>query len=598
VNPGRPHRQFRRRCFTETNVIAALLYLQYHSVRNRLVSRFKRLQQPKYLVGAIVGGLYFYLYFFRYLFRGFGGRPMANLAISPEHLQLFELGGALLLFIIVVLAWMIPHERAALTFTEAEVAFLFPAPVTRRTLIHFKLLRSQLRIFFSVLLLTLVSRRFGGNIWIHAAGWWLILSTLNLHLLGSSFARTLLLDRGISNRLRRLLVFGLALALAGAVWVWAKRTLPAPGPADGANLDAVLDYARRVLTAGPALYLLYPFRLVVRPFLAPDAAAFFAALAPGLLIFLLHYLWVVYSDVAFEEASVEASQKLAARVAAVRAGNWRGVKKNQKARRPWFRLTPTGPAATALFWKNLIGVGQVFSVRLWIIIAVVMVIFGFVFAGQAHNQGISMAVAFFVAIALVYSLLLGPQVLRLDFRNDLPLADILKTFPMRGWQIALGEILAPVAILAVVQWVLLAVGAGLVFCLPVKQEALFLAIAFGAAFLLPVLDLLLLLIPNAAVLLFPSWIQAGRDSPRGIEATGQRLIFALGQMFVLLLALLPAAAAFVGVFFLLYFAFGPAAAVPVAAFAATMVLAAEAGLGVMLLGKLFERFDVTEEPVS
>ena len=178
--------------------------------------------------------------------------------------------------------------------------------------------------------------------------------------------------------------------------------------------------------------------------------------------------------------------------------------------------------------------------------------------------------------------------LRLDFRNDLPLADILKTFPMRGWQIALGEILAPVAILAVVQWVLLAVGAGLVFCLPVKQEALFLAIAFGAAFLLPVLDLLL----------FPSWIQAGRDSPRGIEATGQRLIFALGQMFVLLLALLPAAAAFVGVFFLLYFAFGPAAAVPVAAFAATMVLAAEAGLGVMLLGKLFERFDVTEEPVS
>jgi hypothetical protein len=139
--------------------------------------------------------------------------------------------------------------------------------------------------------------------------------------------------------------------------------------------------------------------------------------------------------------------------------------------------------------------------------------------------------------------------LRLDFRNDLPLADILKTFPMRGWQIALGEILAPVAVLAAFQWLLLLFGAGLVFCLPVKPEALFLAIACGAAFLLPVLDLLLMLIPNAAVLLFPSWIQAGRDSPRGIEATGQRLIFALGQMLVLLLALLPAAAAFTGVFY-------------------------------------------------
>src|SRR5208283_2540525 len=130
-------------------MFSALLYLQYHTFRNRLVSRFKRLKQPKYLVGAIVGGLYFYFYFFRYLFRGFGGRPGMNLAVSPEHLRLFELFGALALFVIVLLAWIIPRERAALTFTEAEVAFLFPAPVTRRNLIHYKLIRSQMRIFFS-----------------------------------------------------------------------------------------------------------------------------------------------------------------------------------------------------------------------------------------------------------------------------------------------------------------------------------------------------------------------------------------------------------------------------------------------------------------
>ena len=159
-------------------MIAALLYLQYHTFRNRLVSRFKRLKQPKYLIGAIVGGLYFYFYFFRYLFRGFGGRPAVDMTVSPEHLQLFELLGALALFVIVLLAWIIPHERAALTFTEAEVAFLFPAPITRRALIHFKLLRSQFGILFTTLLFTLFSRRFGGNAWIHAFGWWLLLSTL------------------------------------------------------------------------------------------------------------------------------------------------------------------------------------------------------------------------------------------------------------------------------------------------------------------------------------------------------------------------------------------------------------------------------------
>src|SRR5208282_514631 len=143
-----------------------------------------------------------------------------------------------------------------------------------------------------------------------------------------------------------------------------------------------------------------------------------------------------------------------------------------------------------------------------------VVVFGVMFASKPQSHGFSIVAAFLIAIALGYSLLLGPQLLRLDFRQDLPLADILKTFPLRGWQIALGEILAPVVVLAACQWLLLLVGAGLVFYLPGKQEALFLAIALGAAFLLPVLDLLLLLIPNAAVLLFPSWIQTGKDSPR------------------------------------------------------------------------------------
>jgi hypothetical protein len=116
--------------------------------------------------------------------------------------------------------------------------------------------------------------------------------------------------------------------------------------------------------------------------------------------------------------------------------------------------------------------------------------------------------------------------------------------------------------------------------------------------LLPALDFLLLLIPNAAVLLFPSWIQSGKDSPRGIEATGQRLIFAVGQMLALLLALVPAALAFAAVYFPLKFALGPIAPVPFASLAATIIVAAEAGLGVRLLGRWFERFDVTEEPAS
>jgi len=574
-------------------MIAAFLYLQIVSARNRLVSRFQRLRQPKYLLGAVVGGLYFYFYFFRYLFLGHNGR-IAQAALPPEYGAVVESLAALLLFIIVLLAWLLPGDRAALTFTEAEVAFFFPAPVSRRMLVQFKLVRSQLRIFFSALLLTLFSRRFGGHVLIHAFGWWLILSTMSLHFLGASFARTLLLDHGISNRRRRLLVTALAAGLGIFVWQWTKKTLPPPTAADTADLTALANYAQQVLHTGPAEGLLYPFHLLARPFFAADAAAFFSALAPALLLFLLHYLWVTFADVAFEEASIEASQKLAERVAAMRAGNWQAAKKTQKAKRAWFRLTPTGPAATALLWKNLIGVGQIFTARLWLILAIIVIALVAGFGQSSHAENLGMVAVIIIAAVLGYSLLLGPQLLRLDFRHDLPQAEILKTFPLRGWQIALGEILAPVVVLAGFQWLLVLIGFGLVLFLPGKHAALIVAIGLSAACVLPVLDFLLLLIPNAAVLLFPSWVQAGKDSPRGIEATGQRLIFAVGQLLALLVALVPATLGFLAVYYPLKLAIGPITPIPFAALAATVIVAAEAALGVWWLGRFFERLDVTE----
>src|SRR5262245_25932374 len=113
-------------------MISALFYLQFHSVKNRLVQRFKRLKQPKYLFGAIVGALYFYWYFFRVLFgpRGSWQPPGGTVVPSlPTDPLLYESIGALIFFVVVLLAWVFPGQRAALVFTEPEVAFLFPAPV-------------------------------------------------------------------------------------------------------------------------------------------------------------------------------------------------------------------------------------------------------------------------------------------------------------------------------------------------------------------------------------------------------------------------------------------------------------------------------------
>src|SRR5579862_3040433 len=256
----KPARRTSKRCFSgrlareaAEGMVSALLYLQYHSITNRLFFRFRRLKQPKYLFGGIVGALYFYIYFFRYLFT-LPGTRRPSLAMgggTPASLALYESIGAAIFLIAVLLAWLLPHERAALAFSEAEVAFLFPAPVTRRGLIHFKLLRSQGAILFTAFVLMLVTNRFGGKFWIHAAGWWLILSTFNLHLLGSSFARTRLLDRGITNWTRRFIILGLVLMTGAAVVIWERRALPAPDLGQMSDLQGLQDYLEAVLTSGP-----------------------------------------------------------------------------------------------------------------------------------------------------------------------------------------------------------------------------------------------------------------------------------------------------------------------------------------------------------
>jgi putative ABC exporter len=575
-------------------MIAALIYLQANSFRNRVRSWLKRLKHPKYLAGAVVGGAYFYFYFFRHLFTT-PDRRAAFGTVSPEMLSLLESLAAALLLVIILMAWVVPHERAALTFTEAEIAFLFPAPISRRGLIHFKLLRSQFRIFVTIFFLTLVSNRLGGSAWIHAAGWWLVLSALNLHLLGSSFARTMLLDRGITNWQRRSVILGILAVLAIAVFLWGRKTFPPLNLAALENFADGRDYVHQLLESGPIPYLLFPFRLVVQPYFAPDPAAFLRVLGPAVLLIALQYWWVVRANVAFEEASLEVSQKLAARIASVRAGNWQNAGRPGRKRRAPFSLKPLGFPPMALFWKNLISAGQMFTLRLWIFLAIIAGVMLISSGIGRRGSDLMSVVAMIGGMLLIWSVLFGPQLLRQDLRQDLVHADVLKLFPLRGWQIVVGEMLAPVAILTGIQWLLVIVASMGLWKIPHVTPPLAFAIIVSTALLLPALNAVMLLIPNAGVLVFPGWFQTGKDGPQGIEATGQRLIMMLGQLLALAVALVPAVVIFVVIFLIGKIFVAPAAVILPASVAATIVLVAEAWIGVMLLGKVFEQFDLSVE---
>jgi hypothetical protein len=582
------------------SVVGGLVFLRVTTLRNAIVSRFQRLKQPKYLIGAIFGVAYFYFLIFRRM--SAPPRPAAAFAQSlpTDQLPTVAAIGALALTVFVALYWLWPRSRAALTFSEAEIAFLFPAPIGRKTLIHYRTISAQLRILFTSLLLALFSSPWTflhGGAPVRIVGWWLILATLDLHAVGSSFAITRLLDRGMTSLRRQLLTFAIAALVLGLALGAAWRGLRAPNPEDLAGPIAIARYVGSLLTTGPLSWLLLPATWVVRPLLAPNARAFLAALGPALLLYALHYAWVLRAEVSFEEASIAKAEKRAARRAtALRDGtpsNWRT---ERKARPAPFKLSSRGRPELAFLWKNLLASASYLRPRVALIIAAVIVV-GCNWATRMELDVLRNVVAMFAMVGAGYTFVLGPLLARQDLRLDLPNTDILKTYPLRGWQIVLGEVLAPVAIVTVMLWLML-LAAALTFQ-PQHVEWLTpgtrMAATLAIALLLPPLCAIQVLVMNAAVVLFPAWIPQGADRGGGIDVIGQRIFFLAGLFFVMIGALLPAAVGAAAIFFATLWVVGAPVAAGLAFVVALAVLSVEIGLAIRWLGVRFERFDLSAE---
>ncbi len=580
----------------------ALVYLEACSWGNRLRMQARRLRKPKYLLGALVGGAYFFFLFIGPML-GMGPRG-ARLAVSPLGdgvRPLVEMLGALGMAAMVLLTWLLPSRRAAVNFSEAEIAFLFPAPLSRRTLIHYHILRAQIPILLSSLLMMVFTGRFasGGHWWWHWIGWWLVVSALEMHRLGAMFVMTRLLDEGMTPSRRRWLVFGVAGVVLMVLVAWVRATVPAPAWDKLGGLTQITDYLKQVAVSGPAFWLLLPFRLLLRPMLAADGVAFALAVLPALAVVAALYAWAVRSEASFEEATLEFAERRAKVVAAMRAGNWHLTRSKRRRIGAPFRLRPTGPRAVALLWKNLISAGNIFTIRLWAGVGIGVVTMAAICATTTPG---ALAPKIVTGMLIAWTPLLfwlGPQMMVMDFRQDLAAMELLKTWPLPGRQVVLGEVLAPVTILTVVQWLfvtLILVSSGAIGGVPVTPAT---RVAWGAGVMIlaPGINLISQLLVNGVVLLFPAWVKlGGLGRGQGFEAMGQQMLMMLGQMLALGLALVVPAGLFALVFF------GGRAWLPVwlvvpsAALTALTALLAEAYAALCMLGDWFERMDVSDEP--
>jgi hypothetical protein len=256
-------------------------------------------------------------------------------------------------------------------------------------------------------------------------------------------------------------------------------------------------------------------------------------------------------------------------------------------------LAPSGRPEWAFVWKAALQTFRSIDARALVRSLVVLAVLLAVTLMATRARAVVLLAGVFSAWAAVFSVLLVPQIVRMDLREDLAYLDLLKTWPIRGSAVLRGEIVWPSMLVTVMAWIfgLVAMAASLAARsrVPFGSRG-----SFWLALLLAIPGMVLAqyTMHNGMAVLFPGWVPLGAARTRGVDAIGQRLIMLAATWIGLLVALLPGAL----VTALLFTAVGRPALnwiLPVGGLAMTVGVTVEMLLATRALGPLFERLDLT-----
>jgi hypothetical protein len=486
-----------------------------------------------------------------------------------------------LLFVAAV-SWFAPLESGLLDFSEAETQFLFPAPVSRRQLLMHRMLRSQIGMLFGAVIFSVALPSVAGpdRLWLGVA-MWLLFVTAKVYFTGVSLARARF--RAGSARERRLawLPAGVVLTATAIVAAALTRAFLAAPPS---GLRDVLKLVGDVSLQPVPRVVLWPFMAVMRPVFATSPGAYFTALAGSAAVLAAAVLWVLKSDEAFHDAADEAARRRGRQTQGQQAVSYR-------ARGGGWALAPIGRPEGAFAWKAAMQTLRVVDKRgLARIVAVFFALT--VVATSAGRQGPAATLGTFAIAAAAFAILVAPQVLRVDIRQDLQHLELLKTWPVKASAVVRGELIWPGILITGIAWAMIAVAATLSgTVLPRVGIGWRLGTGLGVAIVAPALVFAQLTVHNAVALMFPAWVPLGTQRPRGLDAMGQRIIMLGGTWLMLVVMAAPGAIAGGLVWFVGGRFFGPAMLIPSATVCAA-VIAVEVLLATEALGPVYERLDV------
>ncbi len=498
------------------------------------------------------------------VFAAWLGPSLVMVAITPVETDTarFRGGFPLALLGITLLYALQALAQKGVSFSVAEVDFLFSAPLSRRQLLLYKIAAGMPGLLLLALFLSLFVRSY--------APWWIFgffgiaLAVLFLQLVGMAVALVSQTVGEYAYTWSRRAALALTLAGVALTLGWAFS-----GEADGKFLAGLEGFRQSVLgrcLAAPG----GPFARVITARSFFPELVLWGALAVGIDAALLAL--VMKLDVNYLEASLGVSQRLYERVQRARRGSaWVSSGKAWGSIPPLPWLGGAGPIARIQLIK---AARSIPNAMVFIIVVGSLMLAGAV----ASSRVPSFPLESLLAPLLMLSLVLG-RTLGCDFRGHLDHMETLKVLPLRPAAVAAGQLITPILLLTAFQLVLLGAAA------PLAESS---ATLLGgvALFVLP-FNAVLLGIENLLFLVFPVRMVSGTAA--SFQHFGRGIV----EMFLKMLLLL-VAAAIAGVAGLAAFLLSAGSWVAALA-VAWLVLAGIAALLAPCVAWAFRRFDVSTD---
>ncbi len=407
-----------------------------------------------------------------------------------------------------------------LSFTPAEIDFLFPGPFTRKRLLLYRLSAAALGSLFTALMFAFWKGRYASSFL--AA----FIALYALLLFGTLTSITVTLVRramGDPHAGRTLRVGAWVLVLAGATGVIDMMRV-------AMSLESPFSLSSAVHLTQNTLFgqvILAPFNVLACVFTAehlwPDLLMW-TGIALGMILLLV--LLVLRLDAYFIETSLDASHQVATNRARIKRGNLFSRAPGASVTRSLPMLPRLGGAGV-IGWRQLTNAMRNFrGVLIFLVIMLVSsgpVLWGI--KGTKGDAGQHVLAATIAGTLVPWLLFFLPMMLRFDFRSDIEQMDVLKSLPLSPLAICAGQIMAPSLVLILVLGMLMALVAVLS---PAVYPILLMACPF-----VPVLAALMFAIENMMFLLAP--VRTATASPGDIHGMGRNVVIVLTKFGILIL---------------------------------------------------------------